>query len=95
MMTISSSSTTLKRKLENESTTATTLTFRKKLCLKKFKQLVDIKQNLIETIAEHYYLKVNTKTYLDYPEWRLTTATKEYTDYLNEKLAAKNDISII
>ena len=95
MMTISSSSTTLKRKLENESTTATTLTFRKKLCLKKFKQLVDIKQNLIETIAEHYYLKVNTKTYLDYPEWRLTTATKEYTDYLNEKLAAKNDISIL
>ena len=104
----SSNSLCLKRKLQDSSEaiatletsstdSSTTLILRKKLCLKKFKSLIEIKTNFIETITEHYFLKLN-KNYLDYPEWKLRLQNeqiKEYTDYLNDQLATKNDINLL
>ena len=70
-----------------------TLILRKKICLKKLNSLIAIKNNFIESITEHYFIKLN-KNYLDYHDWKLA-ANKEYTDYLNDQLSAKNDIAIL
>jgi hypothetical protein len=78
---------------DNNNNNNTTLILRKKLCLKRLKTLMDVKDNYIESITEHYYLKLN-QNYLDYNIWKLKP-NKDLNDYLNEQIIAKNDISIL